>query len=104
MVRTTMVLCCSLLGAACAGQSSSERVCVAHVGRSCSSWEVHETASGKMQRENQDALNHYLAQQRGETSTPAKAPGESDSHYASRVSAGSSGTSSFGGSSLGAGR
>jgi hypothetical protein len=108
MVRTAIVLCCSLLGAACAGQSSStERVCTAHFGRSCSSWEVRETAYGQMQRENQDGVNRYLAQQRGETFTPAKAAGESDAHYASRVSAGSQGpggTSSFGSSALGAGR
>jgi hypothetical protein len=84
----------------CASTGSTERVCTSHVGRTCSGWEVRETAQGKFLRESQDRWAAERASREGTAFFPAQAPGESSFHYLSRVNDanGKSGSSSAWGS------
>jgi len=102
-----LALCFTVTG--CAARSgSTETVCASHFGKTCTSYEVRETAEGKFFRESQDTMAREAAQKSGSTFFPTHMPGESSFHYLGRVQSENSGpggtvgsSTSLGGSSSG---
>jgi hypothetical protein len=95
-----VLLPCLLLSACASRTGNTETVCTAHFGRSCTHYEVRETAEGKFFRESRDRLNQEQAAKTGTAFFPEHMPGESSFHYLSRVQdANSSSNSKWGGGS-----
>jgi hypothetical protein len=103
MRLSSLVLLPCLAAAGCAAHSgNTETVCTSHFGKSCTHYEVRETAEGKFFRETQDRWNQERAAKDGTAFFPTQAPGESSFHYLGRVqdaNSGANGKSGPGGSS-----
>ena len=105
----TLVVLLSLTVTACAARTgNSETVCASRFGRSCTSYEVRETAQGVFLRESQDNLARERAEKSSTAFFPTQMPGESSLHYLGRVQSENSGPggtpgsgTSFGGTSFG---
>jgi hypothetical protein len=103
MRLSSLVLLPCLAAAGCAAHSgNAETVCTSHFGKSCTHYEVRETAEGKFFRETQDRWNQERAARDGTAYFPTQSPGESTFHYLGRMqdaNSSSNGKSGPGGSS-----
>jgi hypothetical protein len=79
------LLACLALAGCAARSGSTETVCASRFGRSCTSYEVRETAQGKSSRESHDAVARESARTSGTAFFPSQIPGESSFHYLGRV-------------------
>ena len=75
------VSACTLRGSS---NGNSETVCTSG-GRRCSNYEVRETPQGRFFRESSDSFEREQAYRSGNGYIPAQAPGESSSHFLSRM-------------------
>src|SRR5277367_5396462 len=83
-------LCLTVAG--CASHlGNTESVCTSHFGKTCTNYEVRETADGTFFRESKDAWARDAAQKSGSAFFPTQIRGESTSHYLGRVQSENSG-------------